>query len=506
MRQLRQQRRDERDAHIRRLLNEGHGIKATARKAGVDVKTVRRLLRGTAPRKARPSKLDPFRPVITKLVCEDELTAVLVLARIRALGYTGGYSILKQLVHEIRPRPLVRPHLRFETAPGEQAQVDLSPYEVLLQGEPTDVVCFSFVLGFSRWQLIRFFLHADAHAVCYGHVLAFEAIGGVPEEILYDRMKQIVLESYRNRVVMHPLFNALRLHYGDFRAVALAPGYKEGKGKVENPFRYVEGNFLLQHRREGFAGMEDLNEKAATWLRETAWVRKHGTTRELPAERLEAERPKLKPLPTTRFETAEVRVHAVGDDFCVPWDTNRYSVPPRYAGHSATLRALDGRLEVSIGMEVVTTHRLRDTRHKRYVLPEHEAEFREHSTSRHVLREQFLRLGPAARDFEDGLVAERGGAAGYHMSRILALAAKVGAPRTAEALRHAARYGAFDYNAVARIVQGKTDKPIIAAVPTGPLPQRIHEYLRGAGDHQRPLRSYEQLLNKLKKDTDDDGQ
>lgn len=73
-------------------------------------------------------------------------------------------------------------------------------------------------------------------------MLAFEEAGGVPEEILYDRMKQVVLESYRNRVVMHPLFNAMRLHYGDFKAVPLAPGYKEGKGKVENPFRYVEAN------------------------------------------------------------------------------------------------------------------------------------------------------------------------------------------------------------------------------------------------------------------------
>jgi len=153
--------------------------------------------------------------------------------------------------------------------------------------------------------------------------------------------------------------------------------------------------------------------------------------------------------------------------------------------------------------KVVTAHTLRDTRYKRYILPEHEAEFREHSTSRHVLSEQFLRLGPATRDFHDGLIAEHGGAAGYHISRILALAERVGAPRVAEALRHAVRYGAFDYNAVARIVTGKTDKPLTAPTSVGPLPQRIHEYLRGAGEHQRPLRDYDQLLRKLTKDPDD---
>jgi transposase len=461
-------------------------------------------VRPKAAPKKKPSKLDAFRPLIKKLVCEDELTAVLVLKELRALGYGGGYSILKEYVGAIRPKSVRRPHLRFETAPGLQAQVDLSPYEVLLAGQPTDVVCFSFVFGFSRWQLIRFFLHADAHAVCYGHVLAFEEAGGVPEEILYDRMKQVVLESFRHRVVMHPLFEAMRRHYGEFRAVPLAPGYCEGKGKVENPFGFVEGNFLCEHRRK-FRSLDDLNEKAAVWLRDTARPRKHGTTQERPVDRLDIERPKLRPLPAKRFEAARVEERVVGDDFCVAWETNRYSVPPRHTGKSAKVRVLDGRMEVFIGEDVVTVHTLRETRHKRYVLPEHEAEFREHSTSRHVLAEQFLRLGPAARDFQDGLITEHRGAAGYHMSRILVLSQRVGGPRVAEALRHAVRYGAFDYNAVARIVDGKTDKQLAAPAPTGPLPERIHEYLRGVGEHQRPLRSYQQLLNKLKKGPDENG-
>lgn len=466
---------------------------------------MRRLLRPLGPRKKRKSKLDPFRPVIDKLVCTDGFSAVLVLEELRALGYRGGYSILKQYVRSIRPRSVRRPHLRFETEPGKQGQVDLSPYVLLLSHESTPVVCFSLVLGYSRWQFLRFFLHADAHAVCHAHILAFEEVGGVPHEILYDRMKQIVLESYRHRTVMHPLFDAMRRHYSDFKAVALAQGYKEGKGKVENPFRYVEGNFLKQHRKS-FKDIDDLNEKASVWLRDTARPRRHETTRERPIDRLDVERPELLPLPAHRFEAAEVVDRVVGDDFCVAWKTNRYSVPPRLAGHSLTVRVLEGWLEVHNATDVVTRHRVRDTEHKRYMLPEHEAEFREYSTSRHVLSEQFLRLGPSARDFADGLIAEHRGAAGYHMSRILALAEKVGNPRVAEALRHAVRYGAFDFNAVARIVHGSTDKPVTAPASPGPVPEQIAQYLRGVGEHQRPLRSYEQFLlelNASEKETDD---
>jgi transposase len=448
------------------------------------------------------SKLAVFAPYIREQVLTHDLSAVLLLRELRDLGYTGGYTILKDFVKTFRPkRKKRRAHLRFETDPGQQGQVDLSPYVVLVGGEPTDVVAFSFVLGFSRWQYLRFFLHADAHAVCHAHVLGFDEAGGVPEEILYDRMKQVVLESYRNRVVMHPLFAAMCKHY-NFRAVPLPPGYPEGKGKVENPFRYVEGNFLP---KRAFRDIDDLNRQAAAWLRDVARVRIHETTHERPIDRLDVERPALRRLPPAPFDAARVEERLVGADFAIRWDTNRYSVSPALVGETAVVRELEGAIEIFVKGRAVARHVLRDTRFKRYVHPEHEAEFREQSTSRHVLEQQFVRLGPAARDFVDGLVAEHRGAAGYHMSRILALADSVGVPRVAEALRHAVRYRAFDFNAVDRIVRGKTDRPVAVPPAPGPIPTRITEYLRGAGVHQRPPRSYEQLLLRPKKKEPDDG-
>jgi transposase len=241
----------------------------------------------------RPSKLDAFKPLIHKLVLTDGLSCVRVLEEIRAVGYMGGDNILKLFVKTFRPKPGRRPHLRFETAPGVQGQVDLSPYTVLLSGEPTNLVCFSFVLGFSRWHFIRFLLHADVHSICHCHVLAFEDAGGVPHEILYDRMKQVVLESLKDGVIFHALFERMAQHYG-FRAVPLAPGYKEGKGKIENPFKYVEGNFLAGRT---FADLDDLNGQAQQWLIEIARVRVHRTTQEQPAARLTQEQPSLIPLP-----------------------------------------------------------------------------------------------------------------------------------------------------------------------------------------------------------------
>jgi transposase len=441
-------------------------------------------------KKRKPSLLDPFRPLIRKLVLEDELTAERVLEEVKGTGYSGGYTILREYIGTFRPRSSRRPHDRFETEPGEQGQVDLSPYTVMLGLTPTKVVCFSMIFGFSRWQFVRFLLHADARSIAHCHVLAFEEAGGVPHEILYDRMKQVVIASWKDGVVFHPVFEAMVVHYG-YTAIPLAPGYKEGKGKVEEPFRFVEGN-LLPGRR--FHDLDDLNAQAKAW-RDRKAEREHRTTREQPAARLDEERPKLIALPERRFDAAEGKPRQVGDDFCIPWDTNRYSAGPRHTGKEAWARVLEGGLEVIIGGEVVARHRLRDTRYKRYVLPEHEAEFREHSSSRHVLAEQFRRLGSGAEDFAEGLREVKGTAAGYHMSLILQLADKVGVLRMAEALRHAHRYGAFDAHAVARIVTGR--HPPRPAVPLVSPPAPVAEFLKGAGSFQRSVEDYERLGRNL---------
>jgi len=451
---------------------------------------VRRVLKPSRkPKRKRPSKLDPFRPLVRKLVLEDDLSSVRVLEEISAVGYVGSYTILKTFVRSFRPKSRRRPHERFETEPGEQGQVDLSPYTLLLGQTPTKVVCFSMIFGFSRWHFIHFLLHADAHSVSHCHVMAFEEAGGVPQEILYDRMKQVVLQSFKDGVVFHSLFENLVAHYG-FTAIPLAPGYCEGKGKVEKPFQFVDGNFL---KGRVFHDLDDLNAQAKAWRSEKG-ERVHRTTHEQPAARLDQERPKLLPLPPTPFDAAEMEPRLVGDDYCIAWETNRYSVSPSLVGRQGWARVLMGKLEILVGDGVVAEHRLRDTRFQRYVLPEHEAEFFRKGRSSHLLGEQFARLGPCAAEFEKGLREQKRTAAGYHMSRILQLAEKVGGPRVAEALRHAARYQAFDSHAVERIVTGRHPKTATRAPSTSTavaLPEKLAEYLKGAGDFQRGPGAYQ---------------
>ena len=149
--------------------------------------------------------------------------------------------------------------VRFETPPGEQAQVDFARFEVEFADEPGAkriVWLFSMVLGYSRLIWARFVLHQDLQSVLRCHMAAFEAIGGVPREILYDRMKTAVIgEDADGLVVYNRALLDLARHYG-FQPRACRPYRAKTKGKVERPFRYIREDFFLGG---AFRNLDDLN-------------------------------------------------------------------------------------------------------------------------------------------------------------------------------------------------------------------------------------------------------
>jgi len=193
------------------LHRQGLTVSAIARQLGIDRKTVRRYIeRGLepptyGPRPRRPKRTDPFLPYLReRLAAYPGLTAVRLWRELRERGYVGGYTAVKRTVREIRPEPVKPFEIRFETPPGAQAQVDFARFEVVFTDEPgvTRIVwLFSMVLGFSRLIWARFVVHQDLQAVLRCHIAALEAIGGVPHEILYDRMKTAVIGEAGGSIV-----------------------------------------------------------------------------------------------------------------------------------------------------------------------------------------------------------------------------------------------------------------------------------------------------------------
>ncbi len=270
---------------------------------------------------------------------------------------------------------------------------------------------------------------------------------------------------------------------------------------MERHFDYVENN-CLKRRRSRFADLEDLNAHAKWWCEEVANVRTHGTLQQRPIDRFRNERTYLMPLPGERPEAFHTVARKVGTDHCVAIETNRYSVSPRYVGCPATVRVFARRLEILLDGELHCTHERSSERHGRFVLAEHADEFKRHAPSKHLLQESFLRLGDGAKTYYDGLVAQRGSGAGYHLKRLLRLADRHGTSPVVAAMAHAARYGAFSADAVSRILSGR-GLPATHTEPGKPPmpPERVRRWLEGLEVEGIDLSEFD---NRIAEDDDDD--
>jgi transposase len=244
----------------------GASMRRIARSLGVSRRTVKKALaqveqaRGDGPPEgaarpaaarpaaARGSRLDAYDAAIADLLARyPDVTVQRVLEELRRLGYAGGYTILSQRVRALRPRPAVSPVRRFETAPGEQAQMDYAAYDLDFTDEGRRrVYAFSYVLGYSRRQYLHFVEAQDFATTVREHIRAFEHLGGVAATCLYDNMKVVVSGYDGDEPVYNPRFLAFAAHYG-FRPVACRPigprprGKSSGRSPMSRPACWVAG-------------------------------------------------------------------------------------------------------------------------------------------------------------------------------------------------------------------------------------------------------------------------
>jgi len=294
---------------IRVLHRHGKGVREIARELGLSRNTVRRYVRdGEAvrykPRAKRATKLDPFKAYVARRLASaapEVIPASVLLGELRERGYAGGYTMLKVFVASLRPVAVEAPIVRFETPPGEQMQVD---WAVIRRGVDRLSV-FVATLGWSRAAYVEFVTDERVETLVAAHENAFLAFGGVPREVLYDNMRTVVSErnGYGQGLHrFHPGFLDFARHCG-FRPRLCQPHRAQTKGKVERFIRYLRGSFYVplasRLSQEGLVvDRETANIAAARWLREVANQRVHGTTGEVPAERLVIERTHLQPVPT----------------------------------------------------------------------------------------------------------------------------------------------------------------------------------------------------------------
>ena len=297
---------------LKDYLEQGMTKTAVAEKFGVSRRTVYhwiktgQLDRGLSPetlcygpRPPVPRKIDPYAAIILdRLDTYPELSAVRLFEEIKAAGYRGGYTQVKEYVRTVRPQPPVEPIVRFETPPGHQGQVDFADFR-LPWGKRYALLV---VLGYSRIFWLQFFRRKTMKHLFQGLENAFAYFGGVPAELLFDQMKAVIINDERDdggRIFENPEFLRFAHHWG-FRIRACRPYRAQTKGKVERPIGYVRTGFFYGR---AFIHDEDLNHQARSWIDTTANVRIHGTLKERPIDRFKEEQHLLGPLPPRPYRS-----------------------------------------------------------------------------------------------------------------------------------------------------------------------------------------------------------
>jgi transposase len=484
----------------------GISMRSIARELGISRDRVSRVLKGLKRQRGeqdtvkgsriaspRPSSLDAYQTFLENLLARyPAITAVRVHEELRRKGFRGGYTIVKERLRKLRPGRQRLPVVRFETAPGAQAQVDYAVYDLdFLEEGRRRVNLFSLVLGYSRRQYLRFVTSQDMATTLSEHVRAFEHLGGVPATCVYDNMKVVVARWDDGEPIYNTRFLGFATHYG-VRPWACRPRRAQTKGKVERPFHFVETNLL--NGRE-FRSLEHLNECARRWLAEVADVRKHRETGRRPIDQHAEELPFLIPLPAQPYDTAEILHRVVDAEGFVAYCQNRYSVPWRLIGKTLPMRATEQEL-VIYGPDIREV-----ARHPRYpstvVGQRRENETHRPGEDRRqkeaLIKERFSELGPVASCFLEGLLAAK--RFGWDQAqRVLALLGTYRQVDLLAALERATRYAAFSLRTVERILAAQArPKPVLDSW-TDEQRDQLRDVSAGPAVPPRPTSDYQSLL------------
>lgn len=358
---------------ILELYRDGHSIHDIVKALGIARNTVRFYIRNPGLRvrkkgEKRPSKLDPFKEFVSKRMSEGVYNCVVLFRELRERGYSGGYTILRDYVKSFRPVQAPKAVMRFETKPGEQAQVDWGRvFYQTADGRRKGLWVFVLVLGWSRAIYVELVERADVTTFIRCHVHAFQYYG-IPLRCLYDNAKVVIIgRDESGEPIWNPRFLDFALRLG-FDPRTCQPYRAQTKGKVESGVKYVKQNFWPGVRQ--FEDVADANRMARVWIEAVANQRLHGTTQERPVDRLAAEREQLRPCPSLeRLAPFLGEVRTVGRDGFVRLDGSSYGVPWRFAGQEVLVRATPETIEVLNNDVCIAVHPRAITPRRRLTIP-----------------------------------------------------------------------------------------------------------------------------------------
>lgn len=308
-------------AQVRALVADGVSQREIAARLGMNRRTVKRLAEAAqSPRYGREpagSMLDPLEPVIRQVLEEvADIKAPRLTELLREdYGYTGSVDLVRRRLAELRPKT-GRPAQKTGYRPGQVMQVDWAemPTRPRLLGCERRVYALICTLPYSGASTAHFTFDMTIESFLQGHVRAFDWLGGVPRECIYDNLRTAVARREKvagaEVICWNARFSQLRGHYA-FHAHACTPQTPREKGGVEGAVRFHKTSFWPARR---FGDLHELDEAYARWRDRIALPRRHATGGHIVGERLAVERDALRALPPVDFDAAGRRSSRVPID------------------------------------------------------------------------------------------------------------------------------------------------------------------------------------------------
>lgn len=365
-------------AEIRRMhFVEGLSIKAIARRTGRDRKTIRRAIRSPEPpgyrRPPGGSKLDPHREQIAQLLRDVEgITNTRIRELITEAGYEGSKTILDDYLRELRP--ILCPKRTYQRTiyrPGELAQFDLiEPRREIPvgHGQTRKGYVVTCELGWSRAAAGALVFSKRFEDLAFGMSYCLSSLGALPKTIVWDR-EGAIHDGHGHASEDLAAFCG-RVALGWRILQARDP---ESKGALERTHRFMRTSF---EPARSFASPLDFQDQLDRWFQERANPRFHRGIRAVPAEPLMEEAERMRALPDPMPSTALRSVLRVPQQPYFRFDTNDYSLDPRFAGRRVEL-TIGQREIIAIALdsgELCARHARSFARHLSFTDPVHQAE------------------------------------------------------------------------------------------------------------------------------------
>lgn len=491
-------------AQVLQLHREGTSARAIARALGISRNTVRRLVAGHARRRdegvdalpplppPRPSKLDAHADALAELLRQfPDITAQRVFEELRARGYDGGYTMVRERVFRERPRPPVISLPTPEYGPGEMAESDWSSYTIDFRAGRRKIHVFAYVLVHSRRKVYSVHAGEDVHALMEGHVQAFARLGGVAAACKYDNQKAVVVGREGGQPIWNLRFVDFATYY-EFTPRLCRIRHPNDKPRVERGLWEFERSYL---NGRSFHDEADLVARLVGWMDDVADRRVVRGTHETILERFAAEALHLRPLPARPYDTARLVYRLCDAEACIAWEGNHYEVPYEHAADFLPVRITGTQVFVyARDLRCIATHeRLPKGQHGRARLPERRPPGHARGDSLELVRPVFADLGEEAAQFLRGLEHAHARTAAHHARKVLALRERYTTGDLVAALRHALRFGAFDSAAVARIVESSARPRTLGEYVAEATQRRLERWLGECRTEPRDLREYDDI-------------